>query len=75
MARSACPSRSDVPFVEANGIRHHFVEKGTGPLVLMLHGFPETSHTWRHQIDAVAAAGYRAVAPDVRGYGGDGRAA
>jgi pimeloyl-ACP methyl ester carboxylesterase len=58
-----------VPFVEANGIRHHFVEKGTGPLVLMLHGFPETSHTWRHQIDAVAAAGYRAVAPDVRGYG------
>jgi pimeloyl-ACP methyl ester carboxylesterase len=35
----------------------------------MLHGFPETSHTWRHQIDAVAAAGYRAVAPDVRGYG------
>jgi pimeloyl-ACP methyl ester carboxylesterase len=58
-----------VPFVDANGIRHHFVEKGTGPLVLMLHGFPETSHTWRHQIDAVAAAGYRAVAPDVRGYG------
>jgi pimeloyl-ACP methyl ester carboxylesterase len=58
-----------VPFIEANGIRHHFVEKGTGPLVLMLHGFPETSHTWRHQIDALAAAGYRAVAPDVRGYG------
>jgi len=58
-----------VPFVEANGIRHHYVERGTGPLVLMLHGFPETSHSWRHQMDAVAAAGHRAVAPDVRGYG------
>ncbi len=58
-----------MPFVEANGIRHHYVERGTGPLVLLLHGFPETSHTWRHQIEALAAAGYRAVAPDVRGYG------
>lgn len=58
-----------MPFVEANGIRHHFVERGSGPLVLLLHGFPETSHTWRHQIEALAAAGYRAVAPDVRGYG------
>lgn len=58
-----------MPFVEANGIRHHYVEKGSGPLVLMLHGFPETSHTWRHQIAALSAAGYRAVAPDVRGYG------
>ena len=41
---------------------------GDGPLVLMLHGFPQTRHTWRHQVPALGAAGYRAVAPDQRGY-------
>lgn len=49
--------------------RIHLLEQGTGPLVLMIHGFPETSYSWRHQLSAVAAAGYRAVAVDVRGYG------
>lgn len=47
----------------------HIVEEGAGPLVLLLHGFPEYSGTWRHQLRALAAAGYRAVAPDQRGYG------
>ncbi|NBE57082.1 alpha/beta fold hydrolase, partial [Streptomyces boluensis] len=47
----------------------HLVEQGAGPLVLLLHGFPETWHSWRHQLPALAAAGYRAVALDVRGYG------
>ena len=55
--------------VTANGIRHHIAEQGKGPLVLLLHGWPEGWYSWRHQLDALAAAGYRAVAPDVRGYG------
>jgi pimeloyl-ACP methyl ester carboxylesterase len=56
-------------FVQSNGLRMHIVEQGTGPLVVLLHGFPEFSGTWRHQLRALAAAGYRAVAPDQRGYG------
>lgn len=55
-------------FVDANGIRFHYVEQGTGPLVLLLHGFPECWYSWRMQLPALAAAGYRAVAPDMRGY-------
>jgi pimeloyl-ACP methyl ester carboxylesterase len=55
---------------EANvgGIRFHWVEQGEGPLVVLLHGFPEFWYAWRHQIPALAAAGYRVVAPDLRGY-------
>lgn len=49
--------------------RIHLVEQGTGPLVLLVHGFPESWYSWRHQLPALAAAGYRAVAIDVRGYG------
>ncbi|HAR31950.1 MAG TPA: epoxide hydrolase [Gammaproteobacteria bacterium] len=49
--------------------RIHWVECGTGPVVLMVHGFPESWYSWRHQLPALAAAGYRAVAMDVRGYG------
>lgn len=45
------------------------VEQGDGPVVLLCHGFPETSHAWRHQVGALASAGYRAIAPDMRGYG------
>ncbi len=50
-------------------IRYHYAEAGVGPLVLFLHGFPELWYSWRHQLPAVAAAGYRAVAPDLRGFG------
>lgn len=53
----------------ANGIRLHVAECGEGPVVLFVHGFPESWYSWRHQLPAVAAAGYRAVAMDVRGYG------
>ena len=56
-------------FIETNGIRLHVVEQGAGPLVILCHGFPETAHAWRHQLEALAQAGYRAVAPDLRGYG------
>ena len=55
--------------VQANDIRIHLVEAGEGPLVLMVHGFPESWYSWRHQLQAVADAGYHAVAIDVRGYG------
>jgi pimeloyl-ACP methyl ester carboxylesterase len=55
--------------IEANGIRMHIAEIGSGPLVVLLHGFPELWYSWRRQLVALAAAGYRAVAPDQRGYG------
>ncbi len=52
-----------------NGISLHIAEAGTGPLVVLLHGFPESWYSWRHQLPALAAAGFHAVAPDMRGYG------
>jgi pimeloyl-ACP methyl ester carboxylesterase len=55
--------------VAANGARFHVAESGSGPLVLLLHGFPEFWWAWRHQLPALADAGYRAVAMDLRGYG------
>ncbi len=55
--------------VESNGIRLHLVEEGKGFPVLLCHGFPELWYSWRHQIPALAAAGLRAIAPDLRGYG------
>jgi pimeloyl-ACP methyl ester carboxylesterase len=55
--------------VSANGIRLHVAEVGEGPLVLLLHGFPQFWWAWRHQLTALAEAGYRAVAVDLRGYG------
>jgi pimeloyl-ACP methyl ester carboxylesterase len=76
--RAACPatcphlpSAADVAlrhrFVEANGLRFHLVEAGDGPLVLLLHGFPEFWYGWRKQIPALAAR-FRVVAPDLHGY-------
>ena len=56
-------------FVQTNGIRMHYVEAGQGPLVLLCHGFPESWYSWRHQIIALADAGFHVVAPDMRGYG------
>jgi len=55
--------------VEVNGIKMHVAEKGEGPVVLFVHGFPELWYSWRHQILALSAQGYHAVAPDLRGYG------
>jgi pimeloyl-ACP methyl ester carboxylesterase len=56
-------------FVQTNGIRMHYVERGAGPLVVLCHGFPESWYSWRHQIIALADAGFHVVAPDQRGYG------
>ena len=55
--------------IETNGIRMHIAEQGQGPLVLLCHGFPESWYSWRNQLRALADAGFRAVAPDMRGYG------
>lgn len=63
------PLAFDHKFAEVNGIRVHYVEEGSGPLVLLLHGYPFLWYLWRHQIKALAAAGYRVVAADQRGYG------
>ncbi|MER8101163.1 alpha/beta hydrolase [Kitasatospora sp. NPDC094016] len=70
------PSRTTGPthrLVPSPAGRIHLVEQGTGPLVLLLHGFPESWYSWRHQLPVLAAAGYRAVAIDVRGYGRSSR--
>ncbi|GAA2253365.1 epoxide hydrolase [Streptomyces ruber] len=69
-ARAANPTHRLIP---APAGRIHLVEQGTGPMVLLVHGFPESWYSWRHQLPALAAAGYRAVAVDVRGYGRSSR--
>src|ERR1700683_3203645 len=56
--------------VSANGTRFHLAESGDGPLVLLLHGFPQFWWTWREQLTSLSQAGYRAVAVDLRGFGG-----
>lgn len=72
-------SRTDIEqlvvhrYAELEGVRLHYVEAGSGPLVILLHGFPDFWYSWRHQIPALAAAGYRAVAPDMRGYNRSGK--
>lgn len=74
---SGSPVRLDGPWthrdVAANGARFHIAELGDGPLVLLLHGFPQFWWTWRHQLTALADAGFRAVAMDLRGVGGSDR--
>lgn len=59
--------------LSTNGIEMHYVEQGSGPLVVFCHGFPESWYSWRHQLTALAEAGFRAVAFDMRGYGGTGK--
>jgi len=56
-------------FVDANGIRMHVAEAGAGFPVVLLHGWPELWYSWRHQLGALAAAGFHVIAPDMRGYG------
>jgi len=55
--------------VETNGIQMHIAESGAGPPVVLCHGFPESWYSWRHQLHALAEAGFHAIAPDMRGYG------
>lgn len=73
------PADSAIPevthrMIETNGIRLHVAEQREGPLVILCHGFPECWYSWRHQLGALAKAGFRAVAPDLRSGGGHSRA-
>lgn len=63
----------DFRYVATNGITLRVATGGKGPLVVLVHGFPESWYSWRHQLTDLAAAGFRVVAPDVRGYGGSSR--
>ncbi len=62
-------SEPTMRIIESNGIKLRIAEAGSGPLVIFVHGWPESWYSWRHQLPAVAAAGFHAVAPDMRGYG------
>ena len=55
-------------YAEVGDVRLHYVEAGDGPLIVLLHGFPEFWYGWRRQIEPLVAAGFRVVAPDTRGY-------
>ncbi|HYM35037.1 MAG TPA: alpha/beta hydrolase, partial [Steroidobacteraceae bacterium] len=55
--------------LNVNGIDIHIMEQGSGPLAICCHGWPELGYSWRHQIPALAQAGYRVVVPDMRGFG------
>jgi pimeloyl-ACP methyl ester carboxylesterase len=55
--------------INVNGLDFHVVDEGTGPAVLLLHGWPDSSELWRHQVPALVGAGFRVVAPDLRGFG------
>src|SRR5438067_11972026 len=71
MLRAVAATGTDQPrdgYADLDQVRLHYVEAGEGPLVVLLHGFPDFWFSWRHQIPALAAAGFRVVAPDMRGY-------
>ena len=65
---TAAPDLGEHRYADLGEVRLHYVEKGEGPLVVLLHGFPEFWFEWREQIPALADAGFRVVAPDMRGY-------
>jgi pimeloyl-ACP methyl ester carboxylesterase len=67
--KQAAEPQPTLRYVQSNGIKMRIAEMGKGPLVLFVHGWPESWYSWRHQLPALAAAGYHAVAPDMRGYG------
>ena len=77
MAVAGCSGRASSPAdhsptmrtIKSNGVQLRIAEMGEGPLVILLHGFPESWYSWRHQLPALAQAGFHAVAPDMRGYG------
>lgn len=68
---ATAPEHSAV--IDVGAIRMRYIEQGTGPAVVMCHGFPGLGYSWRHQLPALAGAGFRAIAVDMRGYGGTDR--
>ena len=69
MTRIEAAAFAEPSFIDTNGIRMAVYEQGSGAPVILLHGFPELAFSWRYQLPALAAAGFRAIAPDQRGYG------
>src|ERR1700752_2565472 len=69
-AETSLNEKPEFVLVNTNGIRLRVAQAGSGPLVVLVHGWPESWYSWRHQIAALAAAGYRVAAADVRGDGG-----
>ena len=65
----------NVRMIETNGITLKVIVEGSGPLLLLLHGFPQCAYLWRNQIDDLVAAGYQVAVPDQRGYGGSDKPA
>jgi pimeloyl-ACP methyl ester carboxylesterase len=63
----------DLQMIDTGAARLRVAIAGEGPLIVLVHGFPESWYSWRHQIPALADAGFRVAAPDVRGYGGSDR--
>jgi pimeloyl-ACP methyl ester carboxylesterase len=68
--KEASLAEAELQIIQAGALRMRVAIQGSGPLVVLCHGFPESWRSWRSQLDALAAAGYRAAAPDMRGYGG-----
>ena len=68
-AAADSPAKPTMRFIQTNGIKMRIAEMGSGPLVILVHGWPESWYSWRHQLPVLAAAGYHVVAPDMRGYG------
>ena len=65
----------NVRMIDTNGITLKVIVEGSGPLLLLLHGFPQCAYLWRNQIDDLVAAGYQVAVPDQRGYGGSDKPA
>jgi pimeloyl-ACP methyl ester carboxylesterase len=70
MTATSSTATATTQLLSVNGLRMQVTTAGAGPLVLLCHGFPELAHSWRHQVAALAGAGFRVAAPDMRGYGG-----
>src|SRR5580704_9513485 len=66
---SSNSTRSPRKYGDRNKTSMHIAESGAGPQVVLCHGFPESGYSWRHQLHALAEAGFHAIAPDMRGYG------
>src|SRR5258705_12689848 len=70
-----CVMQRSFRMIETNGVTLRVMVEGQGPLLLLLHGFPQCWYLWRDQIDELVAAGYQVAVPDQRGYGGNGKPA
>src|SRR3954469_22604588 len=69
LAQASATQGPTMRFIQTNGIRMRIAEAGKGPLVILVHGWPESWYSWRRQIPVLEQAGYHVVAPDMRGYG------